>query len=166
MPRSLVRRPAPLLDLACAGALALLAACSSNPGPEMVPDAPVRIAPPTEPVKQGDCVEARRRAAAKPDLPVDQLPTPIALVPKPLSPRAMPAEVRAARYNAVSVTVIVDTLGRADMGTFTVVKSTHPWLVSNVKGAVAKWRFEPAQLAGCKVPRLYKWGATSGRPPR
>jgi outer membrane biosynthesis protein TonB len=78
----------------------------------------------------------------------------------------MPDEVRRAKYNAVKVTVLVDTLGRPDMRTFKVVKTTHPWLASSVKTAVAKWRFEPAQLAGCKVPRQFEWGATSGKAPR
>jgi outer membrane biosynthesis protein TonB len=44
-----------------------------------------------------------------------------------------------------------------------VVTSTNPWLAQSVKSAVAKWRFEPAQLAGCKVPRQFEWSATSGR---
>jgi hypothetical protein len=51
------------------------------------------------------------------------------------------------------------------MNTFAVVKTTHPWLASSVKSAVAKWSFDPAQLAGCKVPRLFKWGATAGKAP-
>jgi outer membrane biosynthesis protein TonB len=77
--------------------------------------------------------------------------------------KTMPADVRRARYNAVKITVLVDTLGRADMKTFNVVTSTNPWLAQSVKSAVAKWRFEPAQLAGCKVPRQFEWSATSGR---
>jgi hypothetical protein len=61
------------------------------------------------------------------------------------------------------VSVLVDTLGHPDMRTFTVVKATHPWLAGSAKGAIAKWKFQPAELAGCKVARTYKWGATSGR---
>jgi hypothetical protein len=143
-----------------------LAACASNPDPELVPDEPVRVAPPETPVTAGDCPEALRRAAAKSDLHVDRLPTPRALVPAPLPVAAMPEAVRTARYNAVKVRVLVDTLGRPDMRTFTVVRATHPWLASSVKSAVAKWKFEPAQLAGCKVPRQFEWGATSGRAPK
>jgi outer membrane biosynthesis protein TonB len=114
------------------------------------------------PVTYGDCAEARRRASEKPDLTVDRLPAPRSFSPPPIPTKSMPAEVRSSRYNEVKVTVLVDTLGRADMRTFTVVKATHPWLASSVKGAVAKWKFEPARLAGCKVARVYKWGATSG----
>ena len=159
-PRALARL------LVCAvGALAV-AACSSNPDPDLVPDQPVRIAGPATPIKPGDCPEALRRASAQADLPVDRLPSPRALVPAPLPVKSMPEAVRTAKYNAVKITVLVDTLGRADMRTFAVVRTTHPWLASSVKTAVAKWKFEPAQLAGCKVPRLFEWGATSGARPR
>jgi hypothetical protein len=153
------------LALTSFGALALVA-CASNPDPDLVPDEPVRIAAPDIPVKPGDCPEALRRASEKVDVHVDRLPTPRSLVPAPLPVASMPDEVRRARYNAVKVTVLVDTLGRADMRTFKVVRATHPWLASSVKTAVAKWKFEPAQLAGCKVPRQFEWGATSGKAPR
>ncbi len=144
----------------------LLAACASNPDPDVVADAPVRVAPPLQPVAYGDCVEARRRVAEKADAYVDRLPSPKALVPNPLPVKSMPASVRKAKYIQVSVAVMVDTLGRADMSTFSVSKSTHPWLAASVKGAVAKWKFEPARLAGCLVARQFKWGATAGVAPR
>ncbi len=143
-------------------ALLLLSACSSAPDPDLVPDQPVRLAPTMTPVRRGDCVEARRRAGAQVDLAVDRLPSPRALVPSPLPVRSMPAAVRTAKYNAVKITVLVDTLGRPVMPTFAIVTSTHPWLGASVRSAVAKWKFEPAELAGCKVPRQFEWGATSG----
>jgi hypothetical protein len=148
--------------LACSLASFALAACAANSDPDLVPDQPVRNAPPMAPIKLGDCAEALRRAAARVDGPVDRLPTPRALVPAPLPGRSMPPEVRSAKYNAVKITVLVDTMGRADMRTFTVVRTTHPWLASSVRSAVAKWKFEPARLAGCRVPRQFEWGATSG----
>jgi hypothetical protein len=157
MPRSLVS----LLPL-----VALLAACASNADPELVPDQPVRVAPAEGAVKYGDCRTALQRAAERPDLAVDRLPTPTAMVPAPIVAKSMPAAVREAKYSEVRVTVLVDTLGHPDMKTFAVLKTTHPWLASSVKSAVAKWSFQPAQLAGCKVPRLYKWGATAGKPPK
>ena len=163
MPDTPLRAPARLL--ACAVAL-LAAACASNPDPELVPDQPVRVAPAAAPIKYGDCPEARRRAAADVDLTVDRLPSPRAYVPAPIPAKSMPAEVRTAKYNAVKITVMVDTLGRADMKTFSVVRSTHPWLTASVKSAVAKWKFSPAELAGCRVPRQFEWGATSGTRPR
>jgi hypothetical protein len=149
--------------LVCALAMLALAACASNPDPDLVPDEPVRIAPPLGAVKYGDCLEARRRASAKPDLEVDRLPTPRTMVPAPIAVKSMPDDVRYARYSEVRVTVLVDTLGHADMRSFTVLKSTHPWLASSVKSAVAQWKFQPAELAGCKVARVFKWGATAGR---
>lgn len=126
---------------------------------------PVRAAPPAGAVKYGDCAEAVRRAVAKPDLEVDRLASPHASVPSAVSGKSMPAAVRRAKYNEVRITVLVDTLGKADMKTFTVVKTTHPWLASSFRTAVAKWTFEPAQLAGCKVPRLWLGAITSGKPP-
>ena len=154
------------ISRAFVAAALLLSACASNPDPELIPDEPVRVAPPVGAVKFGDCPEALRRAALKPDLEVDRLPTPKAMVPAPIPVRSMPAAVRAAKWNEVRVSVLVDTLGHPDMRTFAVVKSTHPWLASSVKSAVSKWTFAPAVLAGCKVPRTYKWGATAGTPPR
>jgi hypothetical protein len=65
----------------------------------------------------------------------------------------------------VRINVLVDTLGKPDMSTFTVVKTTHPWLALKFKSAVTKWTFDPAQLAGCKVPRLWLGVLTSGTPP-
>jgi hypothetical protein len=148
--------------MAHAAAAVVLTACSSNADPELVPDQPVRIAAPMKPIRQGDCPEALRRATADVDLPVDRLPAPRAYVPAPLPGKTMPPEVRTAKYNAVKITVIVDTLGRPDMKTFAVVRSTHPWLAASVKSAVAKWKFTPAEVAGCRVPRQFEWGATSG----
>ena len=144
-------------------------ACARNPDPDtepdMVPETPVRIAPPVGAVKPGDCPEAMRRALAKPNLEVDRLATPRASVPSAVTGKAMPAAVRRAKYNEVRVTVLIDTLGKANMSTFKVIKSTHPWLASSMKTAVAKWSFEPAQLAGCKVPRVWLGAITSGKAP-
>lgn len=158
-----------LASLVPAAVLALAMACARNPDPDtepdMVPETPVRIAPPVGAVKPGDCPEAMRRALAKPDLEVDRLATPRASVPSAVTGKAMPAAVRRAKYNEVRVTVLIDTLGKANMSTFKVIKSTHPWLASSMKTAVAKWSFEPAQLAGCKVPRMWLGAITSGKAP-
>jgi hypothetical protein len=47
---------------------------------------------------------------------------------------------------------------------FRIVQSSHPWLSTHVKGVLAQWRFSPAELAGCKVARVYHFSATA--PPR
>src|SRR5947207_1315823 len=72
--------------------LFFLAACSTqhvdiDTQPEPVKNA--AIAPAEAPVKAGDCVEARRRAAAKPDLDVDRIPSPVVANPPAL--RNLPA---------------------------------------------------------------------------
>ena len=65
----------------------------------------------------------------------------------------------------VAIKVLVDTLGKADMRTFQVVRSTHPSLSKSVRDAVAKWTFTPAVVQGCKVPRTFNWSASAGRAP-
>jgi hypothetical protein len=150
-------------------ALALAAGCAHNPDPEtepeMVAETPVRIAPPLGAVQPGDCPEAVRRAVAKPDIAVDRLATPKANMGTALTDKAMPLAVRRSKYNDVRVTVLIDTLGKPAMSTFAVVKTTHPWLATKFKSSIAKWTFEPAQLAGCKVPRVWLGVLTSGKPP-
>ena len=151
--------------------LTILAGCAhaapeTDAEPEMIAEVPVRVAPPEGAVAPGDCPEALRRAAIKNDLPVDRLASPVRMVPPPIPAKSMPDAVRRARYNEVRVTVLVDTLGKPDMKTFTIVKSTHPWLAASVKAAVTKWTFSPAQLAGCKVPRVWLGAYTSGKPPQ
>ena len=131
-----------------------LTACASSFNGE--PDSrPVRVAGMAKPLAHGDCPAARRLAAETPDLAVDRLPTPIKYEPPPV-PKTIPPGVggRNGRAN-IRIEVIVDTLGRADMSTFRVVKSTSPWMTRHVRSAVARWRFTPAELAGCKVPRLF-----------
>jgi hypothetical protein len=110
----------------------------------------------------GDCVEARRRAAERPDLDVDRLPSPVRQ--RPAAFQKMPAAVRTQvdkRGAVVKVDVVVDTLGRADMKTFKVVEVSNSWFADNLKSVIPGWRFSPAQLAGCKVRRVYKFSATA-----
>jgi hypothetical protein len=146
-----------------------LFACSRNPEPDAEPDiveAPVRIAPSVSgPVAPGDCQEALRRASQKTDLFVDRVPSPKTNVAAALRSRTAPVAVRRARYNEVRVSVLVDTLGKPDMKSWTVVKTTHPWLAETLKTAVTKTSFDPAMLAGCKVPRIWVGTFTSGTPP-
>ena len=146
-----------------------LAACAGNPEPEPEPqievETPVRVAPPVGAVAPGDCPEALKRAREKPDLPVDRLASPKANIASALPAKSMPAAVRRAKYNDVRVSVLVDTLGKPDMTSFVVIKTTHPWLATSFRSAVAKWTFDPAMLAGCKVPRVWLGVLTSGKAP-
>jgi hypothetical protein len=151
--------------------IVLAAACAKAPAPETAPTVaaapqPVRIAPADpadQPVAPGDCAEAMRRAIAKPDLTVDRLPAPVVAKPAALQrpPRSALNKDGSATIN---VDVLIDTLGKADMKTFKVVKSSSKWLTENVRSVLPKWRFSPAELAGCKVPRVYHFMASA--PPR
>lgn len=145
--------------------LGALAACSSAP-PEtdITPKVIAESLPPGEmPIAAGNCAEAVRRAIAKPDLVVDRLPVLVSAKPAPLQHPPRTA-LRKDGSAEVKIDVIVDTLGKADMKTFKVVSTSSPWLATNVKGVMGKWTFTPAQLAGCKVPRIYHFYASA--PPR
>ena len=141
--------------------VAALAACHPNSGLEMetVNARPMAAGSGVSP---GDCVEARKRAGANPELDVDRLPAPVKQSPVPF--QKMPASVRnqvATKGAVVKVDVIVDTIGRADMTTFKILEASNPWLAASVKSVLPRWRFSPAELAGCKVRRVYKFSATS-----
>jgi len=141
----------------------VFAACShsspsSSPAPETETGA--RIA---GPLKYGDCDEARRRAALQPDLEVERLPAPVAMKPAPFL-RMPESALRKDGSAEIKIDIIVDTLGRADMKTFKVVKVSNKWFVENVRGVIGKWTFTPALLAGCKIPRIYHF--MSSRPAR
>jgi outer membrane biosynthesis protein TonB len=148
--------------------LIVLAACTKAPPdlePEVVaePVTNVRIAPAEKPVAPGDCVEARRRAAATPDLPVDRIPS--VLVAKPPALEKLPAAARRKDGSAeVKIDVLIDTLGKADMKSFKVVTTSSSLLANNVKSVIGKWTFAPAELAGCKVARIFHFIASA--PPR
>ena len=112
-------------------------------------------------VKPGDCVEARRRAAAQTDLDVDVLPK-LLSGPRPFTPT--PASVKAdidkngMRFNG---DVVIDTLGRARVATLRVHETSNEWFPRNLKALLPRMKFSPAQLAGCKVERVYKFNATA-----
>jgi hypothetical protein len=108
------------------------------------------------------CAEWVQRASVDPEIAVERVPEPVKLDPAPL-PRRLPKGVVGKDGKAeVRIRVLVDTLGAPDMRTFTVVKSTHPTLTRSVRAAVAKWKFVPAHVGGCKVPRNFNWGAVTG----
>jgi len=145
-------------------AILVLSACHRSSALKESPTQP-RTATAVSAVSASKCVEARKRAAAKPDLDVDKLPSPIQR--KPPAFQNMPPEVKSEvdkKGAVVKVDVIVDTLGRADMKTFKVVEATNPWLVDDLKTVLPAWRFSPARLGGCKVRRVYKFSMTA--PPR
>jgi hypothetical protein len=136
----------------CVLATLFAAACShasQAPAPELATNA--RIA---DPLAYGDCTEARRRAGLQPDLQVDRIPAPVAMKPAPFQ-RMPDSALRKDGSAEIKLDVVIDTLGRADMRTFKVVKVSNKWFAENVRGVIGKWTFTPALLAGCKVPRVY-----------
>lgn len=148
--------PRHLAPASLAAALFLVAACAS--GRQAASDTkPVRLASPG--VAHGDCAEARLRAAQKPDLDVDRLPAPVAMKPRPFVGYPKSA-LRKDGSAVIKVDVVVDTLGRADMRTFKVVDVSDPWFTRNIRAVIARWTFTPAQLAGCRVPRVYHFMAS------
>ena len=139
----------------------LLAACAGRVMEETVVNArPMEGS--RSAIAWGDCAEARRRAQADPELDVDSVPRPVSQRPAPFAkiPAAVVREINA-KGSVVKVNVLVDTLGRPVMKTFTVVESSHPWLAENLRAAIPSWRFRAARLAGCRVPRMYRFSATS-----
>ncbi|HKN67668.1 MAG TPA: hypothetical protein VJW73_15390 [Gemmatimonadaceae bacterium] len=143
-------RPGQFVSLALA-ALVFTACAHSSATPDPVPEQGARIA---GPLAYGDCVEARRRAALQADLEVDRLPAPVAMKPAPFE-RMPESALRKNGSAEIKIDVIVDTLGRADMKTFKVVKVSNKWFTENLRGVIGKWTFTPALLAGCKIPRVY-----------
>jgi hypothetical protein len=143
-----------LLPLAALAALA--AACAPKPPAEIVPaEKPVAIRGVDQPLKPGECGEALRRALENPEMVVDRLASPLSMKPA-LFQRAPKGVFRKDGSMELKVDVVVDTLGRADMATFKVVAASHDWFVRNARTVIPRWKFEPAQVVGCKVPRVYK----------
>ena len=111
------------------------------------------------PIARGDCREATKRAVANPNIDVEKVATPLAMKPLPVDTRKAPKGVTDKNgWYKVSFHVLVDTVGKADMKTFTIDTTSHPWLATSVKTAVSQWKFAPAEVAGCKIPRNYSLG--------
>ena len=125
-----------------------LAACGPKPG----------AAPSPAAITADGCKPLVQQAAKNPDLLVDALPEPLRMDPSPIRRPVPPGVMRKDGSASVELTVLVDTAGRADMRTFK-ASASHPWFAEGAKQAVAKWRFQPATLGGCKVPRNYHWRA-------
>ena len=145
---------------AALGAALFLAACTPPPKPAP-PPAP-------EPVLANSdlCYLVQAEVAKKPGLDVDRAPDVVKYDPKPLLPPkgGYPRNViRRDGTTKVKVSVVVDTSGKADMTTFSVLETTHPWLADNLKGLIPKWTFTPAVKNGCRVAGLWVFTATPGR---
>ena len=114
------------------------------------------------------CYLVQAEAAKHPDLDVDRVPDVVKYDPRPLTPPrgGYPRNViRRDGTTKVKVSVVVDTAGKPDMTTFTVVETTHPWLADNIKGLIPKWTFTPAVKNGCNVAGLWVFTAAPGAKP-
>ena len=113
------------------------------------------------PLKAGDCVEARRRAAAEPDLEVDRLPV-VVSGPRPFVPTPESVQQDIDKKGmSFKADVVIDTLGKAMVGTLKVQETSNEWFPRNLKALLPRMTFSPAMLAGCKVERVYKFAASA-----
>jgi hypothetical protein len=141
-----------------AAAIAIAACASPAPAPAPAPA-------PVPPVNSDMCYLVAIEAARHPSMDVDRAPDVVKYDPKPLLPPkgGFPRGViRRDGTTRVKVSVVVDTTGTADMATFTVVETTHPWLAANIKGLLPKWKFTPAVKNGCHVAGLWVFTAAPG----
>ncbi len=68
---------------------------------------------------------------------------------------AYPAElIKKGVEGAVVTNFVVDTTGRADTSSLTIVDATHPLFVASVREALPGMRFSPASIQGHKVRQL------------
>jgi hypothetical protein len=136
------------------------AACASKPKEEVATNVRPMTAAEAA-LKPGDCGEARRRAAAQPDLAVDRLPE-LVSGPRPFVPT--PASVQAdidKKGMSFKADVVIDTLGKARVATLKVLETSNEWFPRNLKALLPRMRFSPAMLAECKVERVYKFQASA-----
>lgn len=146
-----------LKTLLLAGALPVAAlACASSGASAPATRNAALLAPPADP-----CVLARQDAALDPRLDVERVPAPVKMVPAPIRTPVPRTALRRDGSSVIKVEVLVDTLGKPDMGTFTVIESSNPWFTTGARNAIAKWTFEPALRNGCKVARYYQFSASS-----
>jgi type VI secretion system protein VasI len=70
-------------------------------------------------------------------------------------PPAYPAELRATKIEGqVIAKFVVDTMGKAEMNTFEILKSDHPLFTQAVRASLQNMHFFPAELGGRKVRQL------------
>jgi TonB family protein len=84
-----------------------------------------------------------------------QVDRPSELIPdSTVSPRPFQPPLGQSEGVTVLVQFVVDTMGRPDTATFSVIRSFDPPLAAAARRAVKRWRYTPALLASCKVPQL------------
>lgn len=66
----------------------------------------------------------------------------------------LPLVTNAPTVSQAKLPFVVDTLGRAELGSLRILKSTHPLFSAAVRNALPRMRFLPAMRAGVKVREL------------
>jgi TonB family protein len=100
-----------------------------------------------------DSLQAAPRNADQPYMEF-QVNTPVKQAPGTVSP-AYPEQLKAAGLGGeVIAQFVVDTLGRAELNTFKVLKASHTLFAAAVRAALPSMRFTPAELNGRKVKQL------------
>ncbi len=113
-------------------------------------DAPPPVATSPAPVQQGDVPDETRLFS------VEDVDTAATRDPASDGPR-YPIELRDKGVQGeVLVEFAVDTAGRADTTTFTVVETTHPLFTNAVRDALPLMRFTPAVAHGHHVRQLVR----------
>lgn len=103
-----------------------------------------------------DTQAAARQAEVKPPLFAFQVEKPARSVPTN-PPPVYPRELRVQNIQGqVMARFVVDTMGLAEMETFTVIRSDDPLFTDAVKKALRDYRFDPAELGGRKVRQLVR----------
>jgi periplasmic protein TonB len=87
------------------------------------------------------------------DRDVDKAAAAIAGSPVPAYPEMLKAS---GVEGEALVQFVVDTLGRAELGSFTVLEATHDAFGSSVRATLARMRFLPAESGGKKVRMLVR----------
>lgn len=141
--------------LLCLAAAALAAACASGGATRNAQ----LIAPPRD-----SCITAREDAAIDPRLEVERVPVPLRMEPRPIRQPVPRNVLNRDGSSVIRIEVLVDTLGKPDMSTFTVLEASNAWFTNGVRAAISKWNFDPALRNGCRVTRYYQFSASS--PPR
>ncbi|MCE2803114.1 MAG: hypothetical protein P2973_06925 [Gemmatimonadota bacterium] len=153
-------RPTAIAAIAAMALVCLAVACAPARQGPAVQNAQL-LAPPKD-----SCELAREDARLDPRLDVERVPTPVKMDPPPIKRPVPPMVLRRSRGDTIKAEVLIDTLGRPDMTTFAMLTSPDSWYTTNLKPAIAQWRFEPALRNGCKVPRYYLFSVSLVRRPR
>lgn len=131
--------------------------------PNVLPDIDLSH-PPTDPSqftgKKGPVAnpgsETAVEAPARGDVPYleYEVEKPVTQAPNSASP-AYPDILRQAGVEGEAlVSFVVDTLGRVDMSTFKVIRSSHDLFATSVRNALPRMRFIPAETSRGKVRQL------------